>query len=243
MDLGLVEEAALFHFGYPTVMRGMYREEGAPLLEMLRKVKELGTATSLDMSMVDEDSDAGALDWEALIRRAMPYVDIFAPSVEELAFLIDRPRYLSWRERSRGGDITRHLSVERDIRPLAEKLLEWGAKVVLIKCGAPGLYLRTGDAGRLGETGGGLGEKLKAWADVEHFERSYKPRRVLSATGAGDTSIAAFLCAILEGCPWQETLRLAAATGACCVEEYDALSGLKSFPELRRKIQAGWEKA
>jgi len=133
--------------------------------------------------------------------------------------------------------------VERDIRPLADRLLDWGAKIVLIKCGAPGLYLRTGDAARLREAGGGLGDALSAWADVEHFERSYKPARVLSATGAGDTSIAAFLCAILEECPWEEALRLAAATGACCVESYDALSGLKGFAELRRKIEAGWEKA
>ncbi len=243
VDFDLVKGASLFHFGYPPVMRGMYREEGAPLLEMLRRVKALGTATSLDMSMADEDSDAGAVDWEALIRRIMPYVDIFAPSAEELAFLIDRPRYISWRERSGDGDITEHLCVERDIRPLADRLLDWGAKIVLIKCGAPGLYLRTGDAARLREAGGGLGDALSAWADVEHFERSYKPARVLSATGAGDTSIAAFLCAILEECPWEEALRLAAATGACCVESYDALSGLKGFAELRRKIEAGWEKA
>ena len=81
------------------------------------------------------------------------------------------------------------------------------------------------------------------WADQEHFEKSYRPERVLSGTGAGDTSIAAFLCAVLEGCPWQECLQLAAGTGASCVAAYDALSGLKSFDELRKKIAAGWEKA
>ena len=35
---------------------------------------------------------------------------------------------------------------------------------------------------------------------------------------------------------------LAAATGASCVEAYDALGGLKSLEELRTKIAAGWEK-
>jgi len=37
-------------------------------------------------------------------------------------------------------------------------------------------------------------------------------------------------------------LHLAAATGASCVAAYDALSGLKSFEELKKKIEEGWEK-
>lgn len=213
------------------------------MVELFRKVKSLGVATSLDMAIVDEDSEAGQVDWESVIQQAIPYIDIFAPSVEELAFLIDRPRYHEWLERSKGGDITSILSVDDDIRPLAEKLLGWGAKVVLIKCGAPGLYLRTNTAEYIREIGGGLGEEMAGWAGQEYFERSYKPDRILSGTGAGDTSIAAFLCAILEGCSWEESLHLAAGTGASCVAAYDALSGLKSFDELRAKIAAGWEKA
>ena len=66
--------------------------------------------------------------------------------------------------------------------------------------------------------------------------------RVLSGTGAGDTSIAAFLKARMDGCPIEDCLRYAAATGASCVEAYDALSGLRPFEELLRKIEAGWEK-
>jgi hypothetical protein len=37
-------------------------------------------------------------------------------------------------------------------------------------------------------------------------------------------------------------MQLSAATGACCVSSYDALSGLKSFEFLREKIRNGWEK-
>ena len=37
-------------------------------------------------------------------------------------------------------------------------------------------------------------------------------------------------------------LQLAAATGASCVEVYDALSGIKPFPKLQEKISAGWKK-
>ena len=68
------------------------------------------------------------------------------------------------------------------------------------------------------------------------------PGKVLSGTGAGDTSIAAFLQAVLEGEGPTMAMHLAAAEGASCVEAYDALGGLKSLDELKRKIEAGWEK-
>ena len=69
------------------------------------------------------------------------------------------------------------------------------------------------------------------------------PDRVLSGTGAGDTSIAAFLKAVLDGYDPQMTMHLAAGTGASCVEAYDTLSGLRSFEKLKEKIAAGWKKA
>ena len=68
------------------------------------------------------------------------------------------------------------------------------------------------------------------------------PPRVAAATGAGDTSIAAFLSALLKGYPLEECLDLMAAAGACCVESYDALGGLKPLDELREKIRGGWER-
>ena len=83
---------------------------------------------------------------------------------------------------------------------------------------------------------------INRWADKEGFEKSYIPERVLSGTGAGDTSIAAFLTAMLGGYTIEECMQLSTATGASCVTEYDALSGLKSFSELQKKIEEGWVK-
>lgn len=120
--------------------------------------------------------------------------------------------------------------------------MELGTKVLLIKCGAPGIYYRTADEEKLQGIEGKLALDPKQWAGKEGFERSYVPEKLVSGTGAGDTSIAAFLTAMLEGCSLEESLHLAAATGASCVASYDALSGLKSFDELRDKIRQGWQK-
>lgn len=241
IDYEAVGKAQLFHFGYPPLMKHFFENNGEELAAMFRHVKELGVATSLDMAAVDAGSDSGRADWEAIIRKILPFVDFFVPSVEELAFMIDRKRLAEWTLRAQGRDITTGLHPE-DIAPLAEKLISWGAKIVLIKCGVPGLFLAAGSRESLEQIGGGLGATLKTWENIRKFEPSYQPDQVLSGTGAGDTSIAAFLCGVMEQFDWEKCLRYAAATGACCVESFDAVSGLKSFGELKARIAAGWEK-
>ena len=239
---GSLEDTALFHFGYPPLMRCMYENEGSELLRLFEKVRSHGCAVSLDLAAVDPNSEAGRADWKKILQKVLPYTDFFVPSIEELCFMIDRDRFESWQEKAQGRDITGILDLEKDIRPLADKCMDLGARVLLLKCGAPGLYYRTGSIERIKEIPEKLGIDAYLWADKEGFERSYKPDRVLSGTGAGDTSIAAFLSATLEGYSPEECIKLAAATGACCVSAYDALSGLKPLDELRGMITAGWEK-
>ena len=118
-----------------------------------------------------------------------------------------------------------------------------GCRVLLIKCGAPGMFLKTAAKEALDKISPAAGLCSEAWAGQDFFERSYIPERVLSGTGAGDTSIAAFLKAVLDGYGPRRTMQLAAAEGASCVEAYDALSGLRSFEELEARIDAGWAKA
>lgn len=238
----LLEDKALFHFGYPPLMKNMYKNNGEELLKLFQKVKKSGTATSLDLAAVDPASDAGKADWESILKKMIPLVDFFVPSVEELCFMLDRDRFEEWQERAAGRDITEVLDVEKDIRPLADRCMELGAKVLLLKCGAPGLYYQTADK----ETLSGIGERteldLEDWACRRGFEKSYIPDCIRSGTGAGDTTIAAFLTAMLDGYSFEECIHLAAATGASCVAAYDALSGLKSFEELKQKIDSGWKK-
>ena len=237
-----LEKAAMFHFGYPPLMAAMYEENGIQLVEMMKRVKAAGAATSLDMAAIDADSASGKEDWDSILKRVLPYVDFFVPSVEELCYMLDKERFHEWKERAAGGDVTEVLDVDKDIKPLADRCMAYGARILLIKCGAPGLYYRSASKEVLQGIGPNAELDIDRLADKEGFETSFVPDAVLSGTGAGDTSIAAFLTAVLDGYSLEEGVRLAAATGASCVAAYDALSGLKSFEELEQKIAAGWRK-
>lgn len=237
-----LKDAALFHFGYPPLMRNMYINEGEELVKVLKKARDAGAAVSLDLAAVDPLAEVGQAAWDKIIEKAIPYTDFFVPSVEELCYMLDYPRFMQWQERAAGRDITEILDLDEDIRPLADKCMEMGVKVLLLKCGAPGIYYRTAGKEVLKQISERVELNCEAWADQEGFEKSYVPECVRSGTGAGDTTIAAFLTAMLEGCSLEDCMHLAAGTGASCVEGYDALSGLRSFEELNAKIKAGWKK-
>ena len=237
-----LKEAAMFHFGYPPLMSSMYEKEGTQLLEMMKRIKAAGVATSLDLAAVDADSEAGRADWDSILKKVLPYIDFFVPSVEELCYMLDKERFYEWQERAADRDVTELLDIDKDIRPLADQCMSYGARILLIKCGVLGLYYRSASKEVLQDIGRKAELDIDCLADKEGFEASFVPEVVLSGTGAGDTSIAAFLTAILEGYSLEEAVRLAAATGASCVEAYDALSGLRSFDELKQKIAAGWRK-
>ena len=223
-------------------MKSFYENDGAELFKIMKRAKEAGCVTSLDLAAVDPASPAGAADWGRILERVLPCTDIFVPSVEELCFMLDRDRYDEWISRSAGGDVTQVLDIEQDIVPLAEKAMALGAKILLIKCGTPGIYYETAGKAALSEVGKALELDADLWADKKGFEKSYVPERVLSGTGAGDTCIGAFLSAVLKGYAPERAIRLAAAAGACCVSTYDARSGLKTFEEMETLIGAGWSK-
>ena len=235
----VLADAALLHFGYPPLMRRMYENDGAELAALFDRAKALGVATSLDLAAVDPGTPAGRADWRRILANVLPRVDFFVPSFEELCFMLDRPRYE--RLSAAAGDMTADLDVRAEAVPLAEELLAMGCKVVLIKCGTTGLYYRTADARTVGRTGSRLGLDTAAWADREGLQPCFRADVVRSATGAGDTSIAAYLTAVLAGRDPARCAALAAAEGACCVTAYDALSGLQPLSALEARIDSGWE--
>ncbi|MGN1142249.1 MAG: carbohydrate kinase family protein [Oliverpabstia sp.] len=242
IDYEKCKESILFHFGYPSVMEKMYQNEGSELVKLFSRVKKCGCMTSLDMAAMDEKSEAAQADWTLIFKKTLPYVDFFLPSIEELCFALDRKRYYRLIEKADGRDVTEVISIRKDVAPLAKQLLDMGCKIVLIKCGAPGFYYRTAEYSAFVDLEKESKIDFSTFAGKEGFEKSYVPEAVISGTGAGDTTIAAFLTAMIHGYPFEKCLELAAATGACCVAAADALSGLKTFGELEKRINAGWRK-
>lgn len=234
-----LEDSAMFHIGYPPVMRKLYENDGAELAAILRRVKEHNIATSMDMTNIDPNSEVGKIDWLKILSAALPYTDFFVPSFEELCFMLDRPRYDALS--ARGGDMTANLNMLRDVKPLADQCLRLGCKAVLIKCGISGMYYKTSGQAVMETVGNRLGLDASVWADQEGVQPCFRADQVLSGTGAGDTSIAAFLLAAAEGKNPAECAALAAAEGACAVTSYDALGGLKPLDELEARIASGWE--
>lgn len=235
----MLDDVAVFHLGYPSLMKKLYENDGADLIHLLRRVKAKGIATSLDMTTMEPNSAAGQADWIKILSAALPYTDFFLPSAEELCFMINRARY----DELRGdeGDMATNLDMEKDVIPMANKLIEMGCGTALIKCGTAGMYYRTANEARLLQVGANLELSVSDWADKCGLQRCFKADKVLSGTGAGDTSIAAFLLAAMNGKKPAECAALAAAEGACAVTTYDALSGLKPLDELEARIAAGWE--
>jgi len=124
IDFKKLAGARLFHFGYPTLMRRMYRDGGREMATIFRRVKARGLMTSLDMSMPDPQSEAGRVDWAAWLKRVLPHVDVFLPSLDEMHLMLGR-----------------RLPVSK----LSRQLREWGAGIVGLKLGNRGLYVRWED--------------------------------------------------------------------------------------------------
>ena len=233
-----LEDACLFHFGYPTLMRRMYLDGGTELKKLFGRIGDRGIATSLDLAAVDPESEAGQAPWRDILRAVLIYVDFFMPSFEELLFMLDRPRYDEMT--SRGGDITALRETPGEADRLARECLEMGCGAAVIKCGLSGIVYRTGSADRMRAVGKRLGLDAYRWADRAGAQPCYKADKVLSATGAGDVSIAAYLAAVLSGGGPEECASLAAAEGAMSVTAYDALSGILPLDRLRECLHTGW---
>lgn len=241
VDAGRLAGARLFHFGYPPLMRRIREDGGGALATLYGRAREVGLATSLDMAQPDPNSEAGRLDWPALLRNVLPGVDIFLPTLEETLFMTDRPRLEALRRAAGAAGL--FTKVDRALlREVADRLLGWGAATVVLKLGDQGLYLRTTtDRARLRRVGGGLLRPTGAWAGREALVPCFKAR-VLSTTGAGDTTVAGFLAALLKALPPDEAMTMAVAVGACSVEQADATSGVPDWEAVRRRVAAGWER-
>jgi len=239
IDYDAAAKAKLFHFGYPPLMRRMFENDGEELIKIFKKVRSMGVTTSLDMSLPDVNSASGQADWEGILKKLLPYVDIYLPSVEETMFMIDRPEYDALNRSATGGDMLEHLDINR-LQLLGNRLLSYGAKIVVIKCGVKGLYAATANEAALLQMGAAKPGNISNWAKRELHAESFHVEHVASATGSGDSAIAGFLSAFLRGLNIEETVKISCCVGGQNVQTLDALSGIKSWEETVGMIP-GWE--
>ncbi|HSV85336.1 MAG TPA: carbohydrate kinase family protein [Levilinea sp.] len=240
VNFELVAQAALFHFGYPPMMQQMYANSGAELVELMRRVKETGATTSLDMTFPDPTSPGGQANWRAILKAVLPYVDIFLPSIEEMLFMLQRDTYERLHASAQNGNILSQITPEL-LTEFASELIASGVKVIGLKLGERGMYLQTTGADKLAGIGRAAPPAPEVWANRELWAPCFRVK-VAGTTGAGDAAIAGFLSGLLRGMGAEECLTAAVAAGACNVEAPDALSGVRSWEATQERIHTGWER-
>ncbi|MDI4645180.1 carbohydrate kinase family protein [Cohnella hashimotonis] len=227
-----------FHFGYPPLMKGMYDDGGERLTGLLQTAREKGMTVSLDMAMPGKGTAAYAADWAGLLAKALPCVDVFMPSLEEMLMMVDRDLYE--RTALSGDELCESVSAET-IQALAASLLAMGCSIVVLKLGASGLYMRTAAqlspvlAGRLPAS------TVAAWSDRELWAPCFRTN-VAGTTGAGDCTIAGFIQGLLLELGPEDTMTSAVAVGACSVEQLGATSGIVPWDQVQARIRSDWER-
>jgi sugar/nucleoside kinase (ribokinase family) len=222
----------------------MYIDGGRELVSVFQRAKATGVTTSLDTAFPNPSSEAGQADWLAIFQAVMPYVDIFLPSIEELLFMVRRPTYqrllesAGRRSLADNGDILSQVTPEL-LADVSSQFLEMGVKMVVIKLGERGLYLRTAQQNALAGLGNACPSDLAAWASQELWAPCFQVK-VVGTTGSGDATIAGFLSALLRDLPPGQAMTAAVAVGACNVEAADALGGIRSWEETLARIASGW---
>ncbi len=231
VDYEQVKNCRLFHFGYPPQMRKIYLNGGSELTEMFKQAKAAGATTSLDMAQPDPNSEGGQQDWDSILKNTLPYVDIFIPSVEETMFMLYPEKFEEFR-RIHADENDPLETMDESILPLlGEKALSYGAKIVVIKCGVRGYYIRTAED--LSGFGAAKPADLSDWSGREFLCESYHVENIQSATGSGDSSIAGFLSCFLNGDGIADCVQTACAVGAQNLTALDALSGIQTMSKTR----------
>jgi sugar/nucleoside kinase (ribokinase family) len=237
VDYEALDSAGVFHLGYPPLMERMFLRDGEELAKILRRARARGVTTSLDMSLPDPESPSGRVDWDAVLRKVLPCVDLFLPSIEEVLYCLERDVFLQKRREAaeRGGSII-DLMAPQDYGRLSERLLGYGAGVVTLKSGHRGIYVRTAGRERLRAFGRAPARDIANWAGRELWEPAYHVEQVVSATGSGDCAVAGFLAAFVRGESIERTLRYATAAGAQNVTAHDAVSGILPYEETTKRL-------
>ncbi len=164
--------------------------DGQPTGRLLKRAHSLGLTTALDTAW-----DAQGR-WASLLLPVLGEIDIFLPSIEEAKMItgLEKPQ------------------------EIAAFFLERGVKIIGLKMGAEGSYVRD--------------------VAAEYWLPPYKVEAI-DATGAGDSFVAGFLAGVVHNWDLERTGKFANAVGASCVTAIGATSGIRSWEETVRFMETG----
>jgi len=238
IDFEAVSQSRLFHFGYPPLLRLFYLDRGEQLLAMLSRVQEMGVITSLDFSLPDLQSESGKQDWPLIMQRILPFTDIFVPSLEEVLQIMMPDEYAEMMYEAGNAEIL-DLIPTATIRKIGRMIIDSGVKILLVKAGHRGIYLRTGDISSLNQKDG-FNLPEENWNNLELWCNAYQAdlSKMKDATGAGDTAVAAFLTAILDGKNPEATLKYAALAGRNNLYCHHIYEELCTWQEMGKEMES-----
>lgn len=164
--------------------------DGRPAGELLKKIQQRGCLTVVDTAWDHEGK------WMAALEPYLPYTDVFLPSLNEAQML----------------------SGKEEPPEIAQFFLDAGVKIVGIKLGARGSYVRS--------------QKEEIWAP---------PFKVnpIDTTGAGDAFVAGFIAALVKGWPLEQVARFANAVGALATTGLGATAGVRDMEATLRFMETG----
>ena len=232
-----VAQSRIFHFGYPPLMKQFYSKGGSQMAKMFSKVQGLGVVTSLDFSLPDTKSESAKLNWKKILKRVLPFVDIFTPSLEEALQLMMPLEYAEFQSQVGNKEIINKVSMDT-IRHLGKQFIGYGVNILLIKAGHRGAYLLTGDISSINEKLGNILNQ-ESWANNELWCNSFPADqdKVKNANGAGDTAVAAFISAILEGESPEKAIKYATIAGRDSLYCDDIYNDMVNWGQLTEKIK------
>jgi sugar/nucleoside kinase (ribokinase family) len=241
LDLELVGRARWLHFGYPPLMQGVFSDGGRALAAQFERIQRAGVLVSLDMAMPDANTVSGEVNWRDWLTTVLPYVDLFAPSFDEILWMLQRDLFDRLASRAQGVNLA-SITDGETLSHLADELLAMGVPIVAIKLGGQGLYLRTAsDISTIARRAPAESIAEEGWAARELLAPCFGVP-VVGTTGAGDCTVAGLLMAILRHQTIEQALLSAVRVGAWRVQSLDAERGIPLWERLAADQAANWRR-
>ena len=177
MDFDLVRRSKLMLFGYPPWMKKLYENTGHELMKILKKTKELGTTTALDLSLPDVDGYGDSIDWYSIVKNWVPHSDIMVPSAEEIFYFLYKDKFLEKKANLGHKETVLDNMTVKEISDIGKDLIEMGSAIAMVKCGNRGLYVRTAGKDRLSQLGAAGCSDLENWANRELWFPVYQEEK------------------------------------------------------------------